>query len=55
MVLCYVQAKGIRKKEKVKAEIQRRLWDPGLRQCCRRTDCPNDSRSPNVWHKDYVI
>ena len=55
MMLCYVQGKGIRKKEKVKAAIQRRLWDPGLRQCCRRTDCTNDSRSPNVWHKDYVI
>ena len=55
MMLCYVQGKGIRKKEKVKATIQRRLWDPGLLQCCRRTDCPNHSRSPNLWHKDYVI
>jgi hypothetical protein len=55
MVLCYVQGKGIRKKKKAKYAIQKRLWDPGLRQSCRRTDCPNDSRSPNVWHKDCHI
>lgn len=55
MVLCYVHGKGIRKKKKAKAAIQRRLWDPGLRQYCRRIDCPNYSISPNVWHKDYVI
>ena len=48
-VLCYVQGKGIRKKKKAKAAIQRRLWDPGLCQCWKRTDCQI------VWHKDYVI
>ncbi|GJV97568.1 plastidic glucose transporter 4 [Tanacetum coccineum] len=46
-VLCYVQGKARRKKKKAKAAIQRRSWDPGLRQCCRRTNCPNDLRSPS--------
>ncbi|GJW36307.1 hypothetical protein Tco_0059227 [Tanacetum coccineum] len=29
--LCYVQDSGRRKKKKMEAEIQRRLWDPGIK------------------------
>ncbi|GKD16193.1 retrotransposon gag protein [Tanacetum coccineum] len=55
-VLCYVQGSRRRKKKKMEAAIQRRLWDPGIKSVFQDNTLRARGRTRNAWeiHSDII-